>query len=89
MKNVIYCRTTVPAGQSPDGETPTQILVTEEVNLYCIWEFSHDGTKLLDSLWGGNCREFALETAVYRAAGRCPGCGADSDGCYCAEDSDG
>ena len=48
-KNVLYKKNIVPAAQSPDGETPTAIWVTEEVNGYAVWLTGHDeGTILLD-----------------------------------------
>jgi hypothetical protein len=88
MMNVIYCRTTVPASKALDGETPTQIMVTEEANLCAVWRLSFDGAELLGTYHSGNCREFALEDAVCRALGRCHLCGADEQGCYCFSDAE-
>ncbi len=88
MKNVIYNRTTMPASKAPDGETLTEIMVTEEANLYCVWRLSFEGTELLGTYYGGSCREFALEDAVCRAMGRCQLCGADEQGCYCESEAE-
>lgn len=65
MKNVLYCRTIVPAKDAEDGETATQIVVTEEVNLFAVWETSEFGNELLNTF---NTREDALDSAVLLVA---------------------
>lgn len=48
MKNVIYQGVTRPASEAPDGETPSLVLVTEEVNGFAVWTSSHDeGVELV------------------------------------------
>jgi len=89
MQNVIYNRTTVPARKAPDGETPTQIVVTEEVNLYCVWRLSYEGTELLGTYHGGSCREFALEDAVDRILRWYTQSGGDvEEDCCCESDAE-
>jgi hypothetical protein len=61
MKNVLYCRTIVPAKDAEDGETPTQIVVTEEANCFAVWETSEFDTVLLNHF---TVREDALENGV-------------------------
>lgn len=62
MKNEIYNRTIYPAKDSPDGETSTQIIVTEEVNGYGVFRSDYDGLVLLK--WYDCIRADAIEFAV-------------------------
>jgi len=63
--SIVYCRTTKPASESADGETPSQIIVTKEVNGYAVWSFGEEGTRLIGfSVEGTTQREDAIETAV-------------------------
>ena len=62
MKNIIYSKTVITARNSEDGETPTQVFVTEENNGYFVWLDSYStGPKLLGYEWD---RNNAIEKAV-------------------------
>lgn len=67
MDNEIYCRTIVPLSKSSDGETPSQIIVTKEVNCYLVWMRTAElGYHILCtfSTMIFNAREDAIEYAV-------------------------
>lgn len=45
MENTLYSGIIIPASQSSDGETPTEITVTKEANGFAIWRSScEEGT---------------------------------------------
>ena len=68
MNNVIYERTISPGKQAPDGETSTDIVVTEEHNGFAVFRQDYDGTTLIR--WfpdGGYNRTLAIELGVETA----------------------
>lgn len=68
MNNVIYRGIVVPACEATDGETPTSVFVTEEVNLFVVWfESFESGTKVLKWFYNNNNRNMAIEHAVKSA----------------------
>lgn len=65
MKNVLYRKVVVPATKSPDGESPSVVTVTEEVNGFAVFFESYDdGTNFLE--WFRN-RDEAIEYGVDHA----------------------
>ena len=66
MKNIIYTAIIVPAKNAPDGETPFQIILTEEANGYAIWESSYEKANIAPIQWWHN-RDKAIEAAVLLA----------------------
>ena len=50
---IIFSRTTLPANQSTDGETPSFYAVTQEVSGHAVWHYSSDhGTRFVKFFWG-------------------------------------
>jgi hypothetical protein len=66
MENVIYSKLIVPMRESHDGETPTQIELTEEINCFLLWRTGYDGNVLLNN-WDKYSRTEAIEEAVREA----------------------
>lgn len=61
MRNVIYQSLITPAGDSPDGDSPAVLYVTDEPNGFYIWLKSYYGQKFL----GFEPERFkAIETGV-------------------------
>jgi len=72
MNAIIYGRTTRPAKDSPDGETPTAILVTKEANGFAVFLQSYEeGSKMLRYWYGEgpSIRADAIEYGVKLATG--------------------
>ena len=63
MKNVLYMKTIKFAQQAADGETPTSVYVTEEVNFYAVWLEGHDYHRALLHIEPVN-RNAAIEKGV-------------------------
>ena len=65
-RQVIYRSIIVDADKSPDGETPTEIVVTQEVNTLLVWLCGHnEGSQIIHSdKWN---RDAAIEWAVDKA----------------------
>lgn len=64
-ENVLYCGVIVPACESADGETATEVFVTEYANGFLLWRNSHDeGRKIVR--WGCD-RDELIEQAVQMA----------------------
>ncbi|MBD1412883.1 hypothetical protein NUJ30_08305 [Burkholderia contaminans] len=64
MQNVIYSGIIVPASESIDGETPTEVVVTHEANGHAIWLSGHDEGTILVSFERFKRRDTVLEEAV-------------------------
>ena len=62
LDNVLYRAVIVPIQKSSDGETPTSINVTHEVNGYAVIEESAEGTRCLR--WSHWDRDGIVEWAV-------------------------
>ena len=69
MNNVLYSATITPAKDSPDGESPHQILLTQEANGFAVWETSFDIAMTQPVEWHLN-RDVAIEAAVLLADDR-------------------
>ena len=69
MNNVLYTATIVLAKDSPDGESPHQIVLTQEINGFAIWEWSFDIAADAPLQWHRN-RDAAIEAAVLLADDR-------------------
>lgn len=66
MDNVLYRSTVVPANESADGETPSEIIVTQEANTVLVWHTGHDeGCMLLKNF--DYSAHAAIEFAVDKA----------------------
>ena len=63
MNNILYSGTVISATDSIDGESPTCVLVTQEVNGFALWLQDYDGTKCL-SFNPHVGRDLLLEKAV-------------------------
>lgn len=74
MNNVIYESVTLPAGQSPDGETPSVVYVTEESNGFFVWLGSYDGGIgfLQWFRWRSIAIEYGVDTARKLRIGKLP-----------------
>lgn len=72
MENVLYRSTIVPASESPDGETPTEILVCKEVNAVIVWLHGHDeGLQMIKHCYSSDqAIEFAVDEARRRRTAR-------------------
>ena len=64
MQNEIYAKTVTPARDSADGETPTRVVLTEEVNGYAIWLQGHEYEGALLYFATSALRSAAIERAV-------------------------
>ncbi|KVZ18617.1 hypothetical protein WT88_29485 [Burkholderia stagnalis] len=64
MQNIVYTGIIVPARDSVDGETPTEIIVTHEANGHAIWLSGHDEGTMLVSFERHKRRDTVLEEAV-------------------------
>lgn len=42
MENTLFTATIVPPKEAPDGDTSSEIVVTEEVNAFIVWYSSYD-----------------------------------------------
>lgn len=62
MENICYSRTIKAAVKSPDGETPTMVRVTKEVNGFAVFYSSFEVGNML-VLWNTN-RDKTIEFAV-------------------------
>ena len=69
MQNIVYCATIAPAKDSPDGESPHQIALTQEINGFAIWEWSFDIASNAPVQWHRN-RDAAIDAAVLLADDR-------------------
>lgn len=69
MKNIIYEKTIVPASKSEDGQTPTRIILTQEVNGDAVFHSGFRGTCVLQ-WFDPYQRNMAIEQAVALAVGR-------------------
>lgn len=67
---ILYRRTPVSARQSPDFDTPTQVLVIEERTCYTVWVIGHaEGLQLHATYFAqANARENAIDHAVALSA---------------------
>ncbi len=64
MENELYVKTFVVACNATDGETPTQVVVTEEFNGYAVFfRAADEETRLLQWFWRTG-RNKAIEFAV-------------------------
>jgi hypothetical protein len=63
MENILYAKTIVEACESADGETPTQIVLTEETNGFAFWRCDYDKDELLEFVRYGNHYQM-IEKAV-------------------------
>lgn len=62
LRNVIYRSVIVPAHEAEDGETPSIVSLTQEVNCFLLWYQSHEaGTVVWDNFPD---RDKAIEAAV-------------------------
>jgi hypothetical protein len=66
MNNILYCATIAPAKESPDGDSPHQIILTQETNGFAVWESSFDIATDAPVQWHRN-RDAAIEAAVLLA----------------------
>lgn len=65
MKNSIYRRIYKDSSKAYDGETPSEINVTEESNGYAVWETTaEEGDILVKYENGYYARQVALEKGV-------------------------
>lgn len=65
MQNAIYTKTIKPGSDAPDGETPTQIILTKEVNCHALWYVSFEEVKMIEALrlTQSECIEIAVDRA--------------------------
>lgn len=70
MKGAIYTGTVAPANRSPDGETASQVILTEESNGFAIWFSDHDGGTRLVEYLQHTTRNVAIELAVQATMSR-------------------
>jgi len=65
LNEMIYRRVYKNSNQSPDGETPSQIIVTKESNGYAVWDMTFEkGQELIQYVHCLYDRESALEIGV-------------------------
>ena len=63
MKNILYRKILIPATESEDGDSPTTVFVTEEVNFIGVWCSSYGGVYILKA-YSMLQRYTAIEDAV-------------------------
>ena len=65
LEQEIYAAVTVPRGESPDGETPERVILTEETNGHALWVSNYENDmELVDYFPFYIDRSRCLEEAV-------------------------